>query len=147
MFCDSVCKSPQSRCLSFLSTSEPKMTINFPAYPSGRWEGYWEQTHFGRQLMHDLELHFHLCDVEGHGHDIVGPFMIHGRYNDSGLIAFQKQYIGQHSVTYRGQYDGEGTIFGEWLIDGIDSGPFALRCEKFTVSADAPILDIGGHPK
>ncbi len=123
------------------------MTSNFSAYPSGRWQGYWEQTHFGRQLMHDLELHFHLSDVEGHGHDIVGPFVIRGRYDDSGCVAFQKQYVGQHSVTYRGQYDGEGTIFGEWTIHDIHSGTFALRREKFTVSADAPILDIGVQPQ
>jgi len=27
-----------------------------------------------------------------------------------------KQYVGRHQVLYRGSYDGEGTIRGEWSI-------------------------------
>ncbi|MEZ6149344.1 MAG: hypothetical protein R3C09_04410 [Pirellulaceae bacterium] len=35
-----------------------------------------------------------------------------------GTVEFVKQYTGRHTVLYVGQYDGEGTFYGTWDIDG-----------------------------
>lgn len=119
------------------------MNPELPAYPSGRWQGFWEQDGYGRQWMEDLELHFHLSDVDGEGSDIVGHFTILGRYDNAGCVAFTKRYTGKHDVLYRGQYDGEGTIYGEWKLGELFRGPFALRFANQQASENAPIFDIG----
>lgn len=84
--------------------------------PYARWVGYWEQHGFGRQPMSDLQLQFHQGTITGSGWDIIGPFKFDGEYGPNGAIALVKQYLGQHPVFYRGWYDGEGTISGEWTI-------------------------------
>jgi hypothetical protein len=115
-------------------------------YPSGRWRGYWEQNIWGRQSMSNLVLRFTAGQVNGRGADIIGPFTLQGQYDDAGTVTLLKQYVGRHSVLYRGRYDGEGTIFGEWSIPGGWRGPFALSPEDFEVPADTPILTIATEP-
>jgi hypothetical protein len=95
-------------------------------YPSGAWRGFWQQKGWGQQLMHDLQLRFEGGVIEGEGRDIIGPFTFRGKYDNRGSVTLVKQYLGRHSVLYRGSYDGEGTIFGTWSIGEIWSGPFAL---------------------
>jgi hypothetical protein len=103
-------------------------------YPSGRWLGYWEQPVWGRQPMHELILHFGEGMVRGSGRDVIGRFTFQGQYNDMGVIVMVKQYIGKHQVLYRGQYDGEGTIYGQWSI-GLSTGPFALTLPRDSLAA------------
>jgi hypothetical protein len=112
-------------------------------YPSGRWRGYWQQAGWGRQAMRDLVMRFAAGRVEGSGTDVIGRFTFRGEYDAAGTVTLLKQYLGRHQVLYRGRYDGEGTIFGEWSIGELWRGPFALSPEDFTVSADAPILTVG----
>jgi hypothetical protein len=114
-------------------------------YFSGAWRGYWEQAGFGRQLMHDLTLHFDGGRIDGSGYDCIGAFAFVGGYDELGGVYLVKQYVGRHKVEYHGRYDGEGTIFGRWTIGEDWSGSFALSPEKFTVS-DAPILAITADP-
>lgn len=111
-------------------------------YPSGRWRGYWEQAYVGRHTMRDLVLNFSGGMVSGQGHDMVGPFVFSGSYDESGGVALIKQYIGQHQVAYPGRYDGEGTIYGTWNIGPICSGPFALFPDRQEDLAEAPILEV-----
>jgi hypothetical protein len=110
-------------------------------YPSGRWRGHWQQPLWGRQPMHDLVLHFSSGRVEGRGADIVGPFTFQGEYDDGGNIVLVKQYLRRHRVLYRGRWDGEGAISGEWNIGEV-RGPFALAPEGLRADADAPILSV-----
>jgi hypothetical protein len=109
---------------------------------SGRWRGYWEQMVFGRQPMVDLVLSFVDGVIEGSGKDIVGRFTFQGVYDPAGgAVVMTKRYLGRHSVEYRGEYDGEGTIFGRWTL-GAASGPFALSPERGPIDPDAPIQDL-----
>jgi hypothetical protein len=111
-------------------------------YFSGTWRGYWEQTFWGRQPMHDLVLHFADGRVEGRGVDIIGRFTFAGTYDERGNVTLTKQYLGKHAVLYRGTYDGEGTIFGRWSIGTLWSGPFALTLSGHSVPADTPVIAI-----
>jgi hypothetical protein len=115
-------------------------------YPSGRWRGYWEQVYWGRQAMHDLVLRFSAGRIEGQGVDVIGPFTFRGEYDEAGCVVLIKQYHRRHQVLYRGNYDGEGTICGEWSIGETWRGPFALSPDCFEASADAPILAISAVP-
>jgi hypothetical protein len=108
-------------------------------YPSGPWRGYWEQAGWGRQLMDGLVLRFADGLVEGEGSDCIGPFTFSGRYDDHGGVVLTKQYVGRHSVLYRGTYDGEGTLFGRWSIGSQWSGPFALSPVRRRPPADGPV--------
>jgi hypothetical protein len=55
-----------------------------------------------------------------------------------------KQYHGRrtHQVFYKGIYDGEGTIFGEWRIPPLWRGSFALSPVAGKQAADAPIEEL-----
>jgi hypothetical protein len=112
-------------------------------YFSGPWQGYWEQGRYGRQPMLELKLSFAKGVIRGSGKDIVGRFTFLGSYNQTtGTVVMTKQYRGAHAVEYRGQYDGEGTIFGRWSIGPNLSGPFALAPRCGTVDPDVPIQDL-----
>lgn len=69
--------------------------------------------------MNPLELDLVGDDVFGSGTDIIGPFSLDGRLAPDGTIVLRKQYHGKHTVFYDGQYDGEGTFFGQWEISGL----------------------------
>jgi hypothetical protein len=101
------------------------------AYPSGNWDGFWQQTGYGRQSMREFTLMFSGTTVVGRGTDLVGPFTIRGTVDPaSGRVAFRKQYVGRHHVDYVGQPDGEGCILGTWNLgtDWADlEGSFLLR--------------------
>ncbi len=111
-------------------------------YPSGAWHGHWDQEIWGRQPMGPLVLRFHEGRIEGEGRDIIGPFTFAGDYDESGCIRMVKQYLDRHQVFYRGVYDGEGTIFGEWQIPPFWSGHFALSPILGKPSPDTPIEEL-----
>ena len=95
-----------------------------------RWTGYWEQEGMGRQPMEDMALRFDNGKIHGQGRDIIGRFTFAGRMEPDGRVLLSKQYVGQHSVLYQGQYDGEGTILGQWSIGLWDRGDFLLQLRR-----------------
>jgi hypothetical protein len=115
-------------------------------YPSGRWEGFWVQDHYGRQPMKAFELHFAEGNITGGGKDIVGRFTFSGAYDTkTGRVLMVKQYVGKHAVRYSGDPDGEGSIQGTWEITsdwGSNSGTFLLRPVLPRPKGDEPISEI-----
>lgn len=113
-------------------------------YPSGQWEGFWQQVAFGRQSMTAFSLRFDGGEVSGEGRDVVGPFHFTGAYDvTTGAVVLMKQYVGKHRVIYRGQPDGEGCIAGTWSIGELHTGPFRLRPVVAKPRGDEPIQEIG----
>ena len=94
------------------------------------WQGYWEQKLWGRQVMHNVVLRFNHGAIRGEGVDCVGRFTFDGTHDAHGFVVMVKQYLGKHQVLYRGQFDGEGTIFGRWSIWPFDSGEFVLTVAR-----------------
>lgn len=115
-------------------------------YPSGRWEGFWVQEHYGRQQMRGFELHFKDGTISGGGKDIVGRFSMSGAYDvKTGRLLMVKQYLGKHAVRYIGDPDGEGSIQGNWEITtpaGTASGTFLLRPVIRIPTGEEPIREI-----
>lgn len=93
-------------------------------------EGWWEQRALGRQEMSELQLQFQGESISGSGHDIVGVFTFLGNLDSRGQLAMVKRYLGQHHVEYIGTYDGEGTLQGEWILPGVDRGPWLIWIKK-----------------
>lgn len=117
-------------------------------FPSGIWEGFWEQDGVGRQPMTQFELHFRPDGtIRGHGRDIVGRFTFAGDYDAAtGRVEMVKQYLGAHQVHYLGRPDGEGCVLGTWTIDTPwfkDCGGFGLRPALTKPTGDEPIQEIG----
>jgi hypothetical protein len=121
-------------------------------FPSGVWEGFWQQQLWGRQPMSGFHLHFRDGTIDGHGFDMVGRFLISGDFEIStGRIRFEKQYIGRHNVQYEGYPDGEGAILGTWTVTTeylgqvfTDHGPFGIRPVLPRPTGEEPSLEIGG---
>ena len=109
---------------------------------SGIWNGYWEQAGFGRQVMANVTLRFADGQISGSGRDILGRFQFEGTYDRDGIVKMVKHYLGKHDVFYTGAYDGEGTIFGQWMVSSGNVGPFALQPERPAQVADLPIQDL-----
>ena len=80
--------------------------------------GWWQQQGYGRQPMHQLVVHFQESKIAGRGYDLIAPFTLRGELRDDGTVEIVKQYAARHTVLYVGQYDGEGTFYGTWDIDG-----------------------------
>lgn len=118
-------------------------------YPSGRWDGFWVQEHYGRQAMTPFTLLFAAGQVTGDGRDVVGPFTFAGTYDEaSGAVRLVKQYLTadgrpRHRVLYVGRPDGEGSIQGTWSMSETYSGPFLLRPRLPRPTGDEPITDLG----
>ena len=68
--------------------------------------------------MHQLQIAFQGSHIEGSGVDLIAPFTLTGNLRSDGAVEIVKQYSGRHTVLYVGQYDGEGTLYGDWDIDG-----------------------------
>ena len=112
-------------------------------YPSGRWDGFWEQPAFGRQAMTPFFLRFEDGTVAGEGKDIIGKFAFTGRYESAtGAVRLVKQYLGKHQVAYEGRPDGEGSILGTWSIGADWTGPFLIRPVMARPRGDEPIHEI-----
>ena len=109
-------------------------------YPSGPWVGHWDQDGMGRQSMHDLVLEFDAHRISGQGRDCVGEFTLRGEIAPDATVSLIKQYVGRHAVVYSGQHDGEGMIFGVWVLHG-DDGKFAMRPAGGFLTSDIPITE------
>ena len=97
-------------------------------FPSGDYQGYWIQD--GTRGDQDLWISFRRGTVTGFGTDVVGRFVLSGRYDEEASeVRFTKQYLGQHPVFYRGFRDGIEGIWGTWEIRGLgfhDRGGFHI---------------------
>jgi hypothetical protein len=88
-----------------------------PRFPSGPWTGFWVQK-FPPLGRHGTELHltFRQGEMQGEGRDIVGDFVVRGRYQlEDGRCWWTKRYLGKHDVFYNGFNEGKG-IWGVWEI-------------------------------
>lgn len=88
--------------------------------------GWWEQNGLGRQPMEDLVIEFSTGLIRGSGRDVVGEFEMYGTMDQDGRVKIVKQYVGRHQVVYVGSYDGEGTMFGSWLIEML-TGSWSIK--------------------
>ena len=113
-------------------------------YPSGQWDGFWQQEGWGRQPMTPFRLHFAGGRVTGEGKDVIGRFTFAGEYDErTGRVEMVKQYVGLHTVDYNGEPDGEGCLQGTWHIGDDYKGPFLLRPVVRRPRGDEPIQEIG----
>ena len=100
----------------------------------------------GRHTM-ELHLTFHQGVMTGEGRDMIGPFLIRGKYNiDDGKCHWSKRYIGKHDVAYQGYNEGKG-IWGVWEIPPTLRGGFHIwptamgdpTSPKLTEAIDEPV--------
>ena len=92
-------------------------------FPSGAWRGFYVYVPDGARHSMSLRLTFRDGVVSGAGDDDIGPFAIKGRYDpQSHDIHWTKQYIGRHSVFYKG-FGEPARIWGTWEFDD-NFGPF-----------------------
>lgn len=107
--------------------AKPRDLETDPRFPSGPWTGFFLQPQLpGRHLM-ELHLTFSHAQVNGHGRDWVGKFVIRGRYDIAdGRCHWSKRYLGKHDVYYRGFNEGKG-IWGVWEIAAKDNLGVPLR--------------------
>jgi hypothetical protein len=95
-----------------------------PRFPSGPWVGFFIQKYppLGRQTM-ELRLTFRAGVLHGEGRDLLGPFVLNGRYDlGDGHCRWTKHYLGRHDVFYSGFNEGKG-IWGGWQIPAADFRP------------------------
>ncbi len=95
-----------------------------PRFPSGPWVGFFVQKYppLGRQSM-ELRLTFRNGVLKGEGRDLLGAFLVTGRYEvGDGQCHWTKRYIGRHDVFYKGFNEGKG-IWGGWQIPGHGISP------------------------
>jgi hypothetical protein len=118
-----------------------------PRFPSGPWQGFFLMAHWpGRHTM-ELHLTFRQGVMTGEGRDMIGPFLIRGKYNtDDGKCHWSKRYVGKHDVAYQGYNEGKG-IWGIWEIPPTLRGGFHIwptamgdpTFPKLTEAIDEPV--------
>ncbi len=129
---------------------EPTPTLPIetdPRFPSGPWQGFFLMAHWpGRHAM-ELHLSFHQGVMTGEGRDMIGEFLIRGKYNlDDGKCHWTKRYIDKHDVFYQGYNEGKG-IWGIWEIPPTFRGGFHIwptamgdpTSPKLTEALDEPV--------
>ncbi len=108
-------------------SGQSKLALETDArFPSGPWQGFFLMAHLpGRHKM-ELHLTFQQGIMTGEGRDMIGPFLIRGKYNvDDGKCSWSKRYIGKHDVAYHGYNEGKG-IWGLWEIPPTWRGGFHI---------------------
>jgi hypothetical protein len=118
-----------------------------PRFPSCPWQGFFLMAHWpGRHTM-ELDLTFHQGVMTGEGRDMIGPFLIRGKYNiNDGKCHWSKRYVGKHDVAYQGYNEGKG-IWGVWEIPPTFRGGFHIwptamgdpTSPKLTEALDEPM--------
>jgi hypothetical protein len=116
-------------------------------FPSGPWQGFFLMAHWpGRHTM-ELHLTFRQGVMTGEGRDMIGSFLIRGKYNtDDGKCHWSKRYVGKHDVAYQGYNEGKG-IWGIWEIPPTWRGGFHIwptamgdpTFPKLTEAIDEPV--------
>jgi hypothetical protein len=102
-------------------TEQPEPETD-PRFPSGRWIGFWIQSHTpAGRFQTEVHLSFAGGTMSGEGRDWVGAYTVRGRYNLSdGRCHWIKRYRGKHQVAYAGFNEGKG-IWGTWTIADSES--------------------------
>ena len=125
---------------------EPQLETD-SRFPSGPWCGFFLMSHLPGKHQMELKLSFRQGVMTGEGRDLIGPFLIRGRYQvDDGQCWWTKRYIGKHDVSYRGYNEGKG-IWGLWEIPPTWKGGFHIWPEamgdptqqKLSEAIDEPI--------
>lgn len=96
-------------------------------FPSGPWVGYFLQAEIppGKHGM-ELRLTFKNGVMTGEGRDLIGDFLIRGKYQvEDGKCWWTKRFIGKHDVFYQGYNEGKG-IWGTWEIPPSWKGGFYI---------------------
>ena len=59
-------------------------------------------------------------DIESKGKDVVGEYLMQGKYDNTGNVNMLKQYIGKHSVNYKGiiAFNSKGSEINSFKING-----------------------------
>jgi hypothetical protein len=97
-----------------MEIQNPENLEQDPRFPSGPWIGFFLQYWMPGRHATNVEMTCSKGRLSGTGEDWVGPYTIEGRYDlRSGRCEWTKQYIGRHSVEYRGVNEGRG-IWGVW---------------------------------
>jgi hypothetical protein len=113
-----------------------------PRFPSGPWTGFFLQFWLPGRNTTDVSITYSRGEMTGRGYDRVGPFNIDGTYDvGTGECEWTKQYLGKHSVKYRGVNNGQG-IWGVWEIRQLagmftDRGGFHIWPEGSDVSEES----------
>jgi len=100
-----------------------------PNFESGKWTGFYLYSHRRDQHRQDMMLTFNSGGVlRGSGSDDVGAFQIRGQFDPQAKEAtWTKQYVGGHSVDYRGFCDAmQKAIWGIWEIGEGTTGGFKI---------------------
>ena len=109
--------------------SDPESTLHVetdPRFPSGPWRGFFLMAVLPGRHQMELHLTFRQGVMTGEGRDLIGPFLIRGKYNiDDGKAHWSKRYIGKHDVAYQGYNEGKG-IWGMWEIPPSNRGGFRI---------------------
>ena len=87
-------------------------------FPTGPWTGFFLQPNVyrGRCRM-TLSLAFAAGRIQGAGADIVGKFVMTGRYDlDSGECWITKTYSNGSDIHYRGYNEDSKGIWGVWEV-------------------------------
>jgi hypothetical protein len=85
-------------------------------FPSGQWFGFYTYHGHAKRFLMDLVLEFNAGKMTGEGADGIGPFVISGQYSqENGECSWVKQYVGRHSVDYKGFREGKD-IWGTWTV-------------------------------
>lgn len=118
-----------------------------PRFPSGPWCGFFLMSHLPGRHQMELRLTFRDGTMSGEGRDLIGPFVIRGRYQtEDGQCWWTKRYLGKHDVAYKGYNEGKG-IWGLWEIPPSWKGGFHIWPEgmgdptrpKLSEAIDEPI--------
>lgn len=97
-------------------------------FPSGPWKGFFLQPRFSanRKTM-SLHLSFSAGKISGEGNDLIGDFIITGRYDlKSGKVWLHKRYVRRYEVFYRGYGEQDRGIGGVWEIRDLDRAGFHI---------------------
>lgn len=91
-----------------------------------QWNGWFRQGGVkNNMIFQDFQVGFD-GTIWGSGYDQVGQFNIFGKKNPQGFLTFNKQYIGQHCVIYKGKAKDQ-SITGKWEIPGNCAGDFQIN--------------------
>jgi len=106
------------------------------------WAGHYEQG----GSKHDVKFQNMSISGDGHiqggGHDPVGDFSLNGHINGNNDVEFVKQYKLKHAVSYKGKLDEDGTIKGQWELQGMHGGfEITMKTKRWIGSH----LAAGGH--
>lgn len=110
------------------------MNGNFYLFKEREWVGHYVQD--GAQ--HEMKLGSLKIKgekISGRGEDVNGHFLIDGRIAPHGELEFQKQYIGKHTVHYKGTLNYL-VITGTWAIPDYGIGDAFMLSRAISEDAD-----------